>query len=280
MPASPTGWSWLPASACRSTRRSSATTWSRRIAIAARVRDERSAGLARRAAALLDDAGQRALQRSDDSAAVNLLSRSIALLAPTEPRRRELLIDLGDALWETGRLAEADEALAEAIASGGGAADLVSGRAELHRVAVRSFNDPSVNITEQLAVADRWEPIFTAVGDHRGLATVAMARGDVHLLQCHWQDRARASTRAVEHASAVGDERTVRTATQMQMNAIRLGPTPATLGIEQIRVLREAAFGDRPSHHPEAQLLAMLGRFDEARDAIDAARAWLRSSGS
>ncbi len=76
--------------------------------------DEQARALAERAAARLADAGRQALARRDVPASVNLLTRAVELLGPGDPRRPELLSDLGSALsrWD---LARADEVLAQAI---------------------------------------------------------------------------------------------------------------------------------------------------------------------
>ena len=54
------------------------------------------------------------MARRDVPASVNLLTRAVELLPPGDPRRPELLSDLGSALsrWD---LARADEVLAQAI---------------------------------------------------------------------------------------------------------------------------------------------------------------------
>ncbi|HET8823198.1 MAG TPA: BTAD domain-containing putative transcriptional regulator, partial [Thermoleophilaceae bacterium] len=67
--------------------------------------------LAVRASERLESAGRRALGRSDLAAAIGLLERAASLLEGHDARRAALLPDLGAALIEAGRLAEAAEAL-------------------------------------------------------------------------------------------------------------------------------------------------------------------------
>ena len=66
------------------------------------------AALAERAAARLGAAGLRALDRGDMVGAINLLGRATALLPPDDDARIELELELGEALQEAGRLAEAE----------------------------------------------------------------------------------------------------------------------------------------------------------------------------
>jgi class 3 adenylate cyclase/tetratricopeptide (TPR) repeat protein len=76
------------------------------------------AGEARRladsAAERLASAGLRALARGDMPAAIQLLLRAVTLLPVDDERRLELLPELANALIEAGRLAEAEQLLAEA----------------------------------------------------------------------------------------------------------------------------------------------------------------------
>ena len=77
-------------------------------------RDSRAASLAARASERLEAAGRRALVRSDLPAAIGLLERVSRLLPTDDPRRIALLAELGAALIERGRLAEAGRVLDEA----------------------------------------------------------------------------------------------------------------------------------------------------------------------
>src|SRR5205814_10346334 len=69
--------------------------------------DEEARTLAARGAEILGGAGRRALRRRDIPAAATLLERAAALLPAEDPTRRELLLDLGRARREAGRLIEA-----------------------------------------------------------------------------------------------------------------------------------------------------------------------------
>ncbi|MGE5765140.1 MAG: ATP-binding protein, partial [Mycobacterium leprae] len=73
--------------------------------------------LARRAAVSLGTAGRKAFGRRDMPAAVNLLSRAVALLFPEDDARLALLPDLAAALIELGDLRRAERLLEEALAT-------------------------------------------------------------------------------------------------------------------------------------------------------------------
>ena len=85
-----------------------------RFRVAVESIDEHAASLATRSARRLESAGRRALARSDLPAAIGLLERASDLLALDEPRRAALLPELGAALIEAGRFAEAEPVLGEA----------------------------------------------------------------------------------------------------------------------------------------------------------------------
>ncbi|HEY6778444.1 MAG TPA: BTAD domain-containing putative transcriptional regulator, partial [Thermoleophilaceae bacterium] len=92
--------------------------------------------LAVRGAERLESAGQRALARSDYPGAVSLLERAAALFPNEHARRRRLLPDLGAALIELGRLADADDVLTDATVSAEAARDE---RAGAHALVQRQF---------------------------------------------------------------------------------------------------------------------------------------------
>ena len=73
--------------------------------------DDDARGLAERAAGHLATVGERAYDRGDGPAAANLLSRAVALLAPESRPRLDLLVDLGEALRESGEFREAEDVL-------------------------------------------------------------------------------------------------------------------------------------------------------------------------
>ena len=113
---SPTGSSGSPATGWPSTRRSSATTSSRPTAIARELGslDDEARALGERAAAHLAAAAARAEALSDFDADANLLERALAIGFAEPHARVRVQAELGSALGQTRRVAEADAVLTEA----------------------------------------------------------------------------------------------------------------------------------------------------------------------
>jgi class 3 adenylate cyclase/tetratricopeptide (TPR) repeat protein len=76
---------------------------------------EEAPELAERAGRMLGAAGMRAEERADFPAATNLLTRAVELLSSEDERRAELLVHLGWAHHDAGRLDQADAYFAEAV---------------------------------------------------------------------------------------------------------------------------------------------------------------------
>ena len=111
--------------------------------------DERGEELARRAADRLAGAGWAASARGDTYAGVKLRARALALMVSGDPRRPQLLGDLGDALLWAGRFDEADRALAEAIELAEAAGDeRTRVRSRLSQLRLRFQVDPDVDYAE------------------------------------------------------------------------------------------------------------------------------------
>ena len=92
--------------------------------------------LASEAAARLEAAGHKAFVLGDPAACGILLERAASLLPPEDPRRLALLPTLGAALFEAGRLTDADRVLTEAIERSAGD-ELLEARARVEQQFVR-----------------------------------------------------------------------------------------------------------------------------------------------
>jgi DNA-binding SARP family transcriptional activator len=130
--------------------------------------------LARNAAERLAAAGRRAFVRNDASAAVNLISRAVALLPPDDPARVELVPTVRAAQGAGGELGWAVEVLDEAIAAGDGG---LRAHALVQRGLLRLYTEPNISADELTEIAERAIEIFREVGDELGLARVAAGRG-------------------------------------------------------------------------------------------------------
>ena len=96
----------------------------------------RENALAERAGSVLGEAGFRAAQRGDSSAAENLLRRSVSLLPRADRRRLEIVPDLSLALMDLGQFREAEELLRDVDIDARKSGDR---RAEWWSVTVRSL---------------------------------------------------------------------------------------------------------------------------------------------
>jgi hypothetical protein len=231
--------------------------------------------VAGRAGERLAAAGRRALWRGDDRAAAALLARGLDLARTVGPDVH-LELDLAAALhWvDTLKAAEvAEEAAERAHATGDGTGEaLARVLAAFHRGTITDA--PAVDEIEALARVAL--PLLNDAGDDAGLADVwhALSLG-VALARGRFEDMAHASEQALRHARTAGR----RDSTLFHLPvALLSGPRPAD---EALRTLDLVLSAERAHPNPQpllirANLVAMLGRFDEAwsipREASD--RLW------
>ena len=243
--------------------------------------NERAERLGRRAAVPLASAGRRAFARGDMPAAVNLLSRASALLPQHDPERFELLPELALALLETGdfpRLeAVVDEMRGAATASGD---PRLQAEALVLGLWVRLFTNPEG--WAELAERESMRAIaaFEALQDERGLAKSWSLLGLVHLTKTNFGPAEEAWLKAAAFAGRTGDLRGEMESLSWVPVCIWAGPTPADEGIRRCQDVLERARGDKKAMSSalfaQAELLAGLGRFEEARELIARAKALLQ----
>jgi class 3 adenylate cyclase/tetratricopeptide (TPR) repeat protein len=231
------------------------------------------AALAHEAGGILADAGERADRRNDMPAAVTLITRALDLLAEDSPQRAQMLAALGSALLRAGRLEESTVALEQAIANARDTGDRRSElRAVVERQQVRSFIEPAGVVEEIARVAADVIPALEEIGDDFGLAKAWRLLSDAQLFASRWQGRAEALERAIEHARRVPEANAeASTYVGLLAEALHFGPTPAEEAIARCEGFLAEAGDDlalRASvSAPLGALLAMRGRFDEARAA-------------
>ena len=227
--------------------------------------------LAERAATRLATAGRRAELRGDLNAAVNLLERALRLRGDVD-YDVELVLDLGEDLFWSGRLTEAEALLRDAVARTGAHDDRCAALlAQLAYQGVLSFTAPETS-TERGQLAERAIPVFEAAGDERGLMEAWAAIGQTEHVLCRFRKRNEAILCAIEHARRSGHERAVRHFTALLAPGYVFGPAPVEEGLawyateEVERLGRPSLVGSR------AMLTAMRGDFAEARRLLDEAR--------
>lgn len=235
-----------------------------------RLPTEEDRAIAVRAGELFASAGRRAFSRADMGAAVSLLTRASALLPQEHSARLQLQPDLGTALAEMGDLVEADAVFADAIRRAAAVGDpRLESRVRVDRLRFRVQTDPRAVMQQGLEEAEELVAASERLEDELGLADawllVAMFR--------FWLGRAgsaeAAGEEAAEHARRAGDHRMEARSLAWVGLALWYGPAPVSRGLEKLDDILRRADG-----HPEvearvvcvrAHILAMLGRFDEAR---------------
>jgi class 3 adenylate cyclase/tetratricopeptide (TPR) repeat protein len=233
--------------------------------------DDRADQLADRARTRLVAAARRANDRGDLSARTSLLARAVDV-AGTGTASRRLRLELAGAHIQSGDQDRAGE-LAEQV------------REEAHRAGERGFEllaSMIIAFRGQLAglegataelerVTDEAIPLFERDGDQEALADSWQLKANVHFHRCHYAAFMAATRRGLEHARRAGRVDLERTLLGGIGVALYYGPTAAAEAF--------AWFEEHASLEPvrpgfsilRAKTLGLLGRFDEARGAVDRA---------
>jgi predicted ATPase len=232
---------------------------------------------ASRASEFLGSAGGRALSRGDMPAAVDLLSRAVALRPESDDQRLILLPELGAALREAGELTRADEVLSEALDAGKRTGNR---RAELaaliERAELRLASEPEDDA--DLKEVEAAIPALEEFGDDRTLAAAWSLIGRRQgLWKGRFADGEAALERALTHARRLGDRgQEALILGQLALSALS-GPTPVDEAVARCRRLVAEAGGDRLIEANVARYVAVLeamrGNFAGARELVAEARA-------
>jgi class 3 adenylate cyclase/tetratricopeptide (TPR) repeat protein len=214
--------------------------------------------------------GRRAADRQDYGAAVSLLERAAALLAPDEIDLA-LENELGDSLFWIGRADDAlrrADLLAERAAAAGDRVGEISGR--IRGGVLRLNRQPGA--TEELAVSIRHAlPELEAAGDQMALYIAYSALSDVAYMRGQMDTALEASERALGHVRQTSDIPTEGIGT---LAAYRyFGSTPASDLLEWLDEHGPRGARDQFVRAYRAMAVAMLGRLEEARAIIAEARA-------
>jgi tetratricopeptide (TPR) repeat protein len=215
------------------------------------------AALDERAGTRVAAAGRRALWRGDNRAAEGLLRRAVGLLRPTQ-MDISLELDFASAQPTPPEAAAIAEAAAERAANAGDERGEAVARAvaAFHRLAAGE-----ADVDELDAMLHTALPLLEEPEDHASLVHVWVALGyGVANVRCHFAEWADAAKQALKHARLAGQ----RPAHLFSLDlALVIGPAPADEAVQTL----DAVLPETPHPHPllfRAQLLAMLGRFDEA----------------
>jgi class 3 adenylate cyclase/tetratricopeptide (TPR) repeat protein len=236
--------------------------------------DERAHELRRRGAARLAAAGMRADARGDAAGAAATLERAAALLEPDPPDRARLLPELGQALYDVGRLSRASDVLTEAVRQAELCGDRGSAaRARLVELRIRLQVDPLTPAEHVLEASRALVPEFERAGDDLGLARAWLLVGAAsHLYLARSAEALDTLERARVHAARAGARRETTLALGRSCMAAARGSMPVPEAVRFCeRALAQA--GGQPDLEARAcESLALLaaeqGRFEEARGLV------------
>jgi predicted ATPase/class 3 adenylate cyclase/DNA-binding winged helix-turn-helix (wHTH) protein len=237
--------------------------------------DADAEALADRGSERLESAGRRALGRSDRSAAVMLFERAAALVPGHDARQAALLPDLGAALIEAGRLAEADAVLAAATRAAAAAEDdSASARTLVQQEFLRLQRGEAEGTIEAAEVVQRVLPIFRRTGDEQGLCGALRLDAWRHWIEAQVDAAAAAWEEAATHARNAGVEYERIEILGWIASSLFLGPTHVTEGIQRCNAILAEVESNLAATadvlRPLAGLHAMQGRFHEARELLAA----------
>jgi class 3 adenylate cyclase/predicted ATPase/DNA-binding winged helix-turn-helix (wHTH) protein len=240
--------------------------------------------LGRRGAGRIEAVGRRALARGDLNAAVRLLERAVALIPADGARRALLLSDLGAALIEAGRLAEADDVLDEASREATEAGDgTAAARVLVRREFLRLQRGEAAGTAEAAAVVERVTPIFSAAGDEPGLCAALRLDAYRHWIGAQAGAATESWEQAAAHARNANAEHERIEILAWIASSLFFGPTNVTDAIRRTEgILAEIETNPAVSAgvlQSLAGLHAMEGRFDAARELLATSEATFEELG-
>jgi tetratricopeptide (TPR) repeat protein len=237
--------------------------------------DAKAETLAARASALLVAGGHAARARGDLAAAFSLLSRAAEI---DRTSRLQLIPELAEVMFETGQLSEAaallDEAIEQAPASGDEAVGAV---AAVWRAMIAGHTGEGGTAEDTVDKAERAAAVLERVGDRPRLATVLDIWGRNEYYRGHAQQGVDMLHRALAVALEAGDLHRAVQSFVWSIGAMNYGPTPISEIYASLEAvpdpIRSGVDIDLAILMADAQLLAYVGRCDEARTALATARA-------
>jgi class 3 adenylate cyclase/tetratricopeptide (TPR) repeat protein len=231
--------------------------------------------LAERAAGFLASAGRRATVRGDYHTVARLLERALALGVPDPRERLQLQVELGIALHQTGRNAEAEALLDSTVEASTVLGERgLAARALVHVSGQRLASYPDVWAQEMIPLAEEAIRTFEALGDTLGLAEAGDLLGHALSRAGRFEESVAATECALAHARAAGATGLRRQSISWLGNRICMSPMPVLEAIGHLEGLlgsnRDDPVLEAVIQRVLASQLAMGGRFDEARAHLEA----------
>ena len=252
-----------------------------RAASELRLPAERLEDLAHRAAARLAAAAHEVHGRGDLPSEIAFLERALALLAPGDGARAELLPAMGVALFEAGSLERAEEVADEAVGAG---RDRVRLRGEVERQRMRAYRHPeSVDPSASLIVAEDAAMALEALGDDVGVARARYLMCELAWLQGRSERGLREARDALRFARRAGGTVELDAGVSVIAWALVVNRVPVPdARAECEELLRSVAgrrFAELGVRGFAAVLDAMAGDFERARDQLARSRDGLNDLG-
>jgi DNA-binding SARP family transcriptional activator/predicted ATPase len=245
---------------------------------------ERERALATEAAEWLDVAARAVFLREDLAGGAGLLERAASLFAQDDVRRFLLLPRLGEALFKTGRLGNAERVLDEAIeyAQTENVPELAA-LAGVERQRVLIQEGSAWSVAEATRVADTAIEVLGASGDELGQCRAWCLHATIKWILGLAFDAGQNWMRASEYAERAGNTQELFEILCWRASAAAFGPTAVKVAIQQCDEIRDQVASSPIAVanvlHPLAQLHAMNGDFDLARRLIRDADAILDDLG-
>ena len=229
----------------------------------------------------LAGAARSALRRGDASAGAGLLERAASLLPAGDPALTDLLPALGVALFEAGRLADAERVLGQALdrarASGDAPAEA---RAQVERELVRLHADPGSGTGPARRAADA---ALRLLHDDLCVCRAWRLRAWIEWTESQSANADAAWRQAAKHARRAGEDRELREILGWCASAAAFGPMPVPEAIKRCveiaEEVRASPVAAAVTLRPLALLRAMTGDFGEARRLIAEANTTLGELG-
>jgi class 3 adenylate cyclase/tetratricopeptide (TPR) repeat protein len=232
--------------------------------------DKAAEALAEQAGERLGRGGTTARARGDVRAAETLLRRAVSLLPEGDSRSLELLLELADALYFGGRLADSRAVLGEAVTLSRRHDDKrFLARARLHEIELAGQTDPTGSAARSLAEAEILLRELERVGDAAGLARAWGLVGRLRFFRGRAAAAEEAYARAIESAGRAENPDLERQTYEWWAGAKCHGPAPVREGLAFIEAVPESALKSAQLvaflAEVHSSLSAMEGHFDEAR---------------
>jgi class 3 adenylate cyclase/tetratricopeptide (TPR) repeat protein len=244
---------------------------------------DRERGLAARAALRLAAAANRAVERRDAPTAVDLLGRAVALFDVDAADRGPLLLELADMRAETGDLVGAEDALEDAAAFATVTVDEgLKAKVAVLRLFLLESIDPKRLTVDAVVEAERLIAVLAGLGDDTGVARAWRLMGELHMSRSRYAAADQALERAISYARRAGATRDEEGALGGYTGSGVFGPAHVSEIERRCNELLDRTSGvahQAPALRALAEVRAMQGRFDEARELAARARAILEDLG-